>query len=82
MDDNRQLTGLGCVVTVLSIAVVFGVAVPIARWRDPATGQPLPRLVAIISPLLIGATIHAIVSLFLRFLGFQIWKELETDVKR
>jgi hypothetical protein len=58
------------------------VAVPIARWRDPETGQPLPRLVAIISPLLIGATIHAIASLFLRFLGFQIWKELETDGKR
>jgi hypothetical protein len=82
IDDNRQLTGLGCVVTLLSIAVVFGVAVPIVRWRDPETGQPLPRFVAIMSPLLIGATLQAIVSLFLRFLGFPIWKERETDVKR
>jgi hypothetical protein len=82
IDDNRQLTGLGCVVTLLSVAVVFAVAVPIVRWREPATGQPMPRFVAIISPVLIGATIQAVVSLFLRFLGFPIWKERETDVKR
>jgi hypothetical protein len=66
----------------LSVAVVFGVAVPIVRWRDPETGQPLERIVAIITPILIGATIHGIASLFLRFLGFPIWKERETDVKR
>jgi hypothetical protein len=82
IEDNRQLTGLGCVVTLLSVAVVFGVAVPIVRWRDPVTGQPMPRFVAIISPLLIGALTQGIVSLFLRFLGFQIWKEREADVKR
>src|SRR5262245_33114090 len=36
--DNTKLTGVGCVLTLLSVAVTIAVAIPIVRWRDPATG--------------------------------------------
>src|SRR5262249_4766035 len=36
--DNTKLTAVGCVVTLLSVAITFAVAIPVVRWRDPATG--------------------------------------------
>jgi hypothetical protein len=75
--DNTKLTGVGCVLTLLSVAVTFAVALPIVRWRDPATGQPLPREVAIISPLLIGAAFNGIASLLLKVLGVRVWSKQE-----
>jgi hypothetical protein len=81
-DDNERLTGVGYVVTVVSVIVVFGAALPIVQWRDPETGQPLPRLVAIVSPLLIGALFHGIASVILRLIGLPVWateKQDETD---
>jgi hypothetical protein len=80
-NDKAKLTGVGCVLTVFSTAVIFGVALPIVRWRDPATGQGLPRLVAIVAPLLIGAAVHGIGSLFLRLIGLRVWAKPE-DVER
>jgi hypothetical protein len=47
--DKEQLTAAGCVLTVLSLAVLFATAVPIVLWRDSA-GRPLPRYVALVSP--------------------------------
>jgi hypothetical protein len=77
--DNTKLTGAGCIVTLLSTAVIFGAALPIVRWRDPVTGQPLPRAVAILCPLLIGAAFHGIASLILRLVGFPVFSKPEKD---
>lgn len=77
-----ELTTIGCVLTLLTVAVIFGVAVPLVRWRDPETGQPLPRTIAIITPFLIGAAFQAIVSLLLRIFGLRIWKKREMDGER
>ena len=59
-DDKGKLTAAGCVLTLLSTAVIFAVALPIVQWRNPETGQPLPRMVAILAPILIGAVFHGI----------------------
>jgi hypothetical protein len=78
-DDNARLTSVGCVLTLLAVAVIVGVAIPIVRWRHPATGQPLPRLVAVVAPVLIGAVVHALGSLLLRCIGLRVWSKRETD---
>ena len=81
-DDKAKLTCAGCVLTLLTVAVIFGVALPIAHWRDPATGQPLPRQIALLAPILIGAAVHGIGSLFLRLIGLRVWARQESDVER
>jgi hypothetical protein len=81
-DDKAKLTAAGCVLTLLSVAVIFAVALPIIRWRDPATGQPLPRFIAILSPVLIGGVVHGLGSLFLRLIGLRVWVKQESDVER
>jgi hypothetical protein len=75
--DPAKLTAVGCVLTLLTLAVMVGVAIPIVRWRDPATGQPLPRSIAILSPLLIGAAVHGIAMLVLRVIGVRVWSTQE-----
>jgi hypothetical protein len=74
-NENVKLTAVGCVLTLLSVAVIFGVAIPIVRWRDPLTREPLPRIVAIIAPLLIGATVNGIASLLLKLVGLPSWSK-------
>jgi hypothetical protein len=81
-DDKEKLTGVGCVLTGLSVAVIFGVALPIVLWRDPATGKPLSRTIAIFAPVLIGAAVYGIGSLFLRLIGLRVWAKQESDVER
>ncbi len=76
-EDNADLTRVGCVLTLLSVALVFGVALPIVRWRDPATAEPLPRSVAIGSPFIIGAAFFGAASLFLRLIGLPVWVKRE-----
>jgi hypothetical protein len=78
-DGNAKLTGIGCALTLLSVAVVFGVALPMVRWRDPETGQPLPRSVAIFSPLLLGAAFHGIGLLVLKLVGLRVWSKREQE---
>jgi hypothetical protein len=80
--DNTKLTGVGCVLTLLTVAIIFAVAIPVVRWRHPATGQPLPRDVAIITPLLIGAAFNGIASLLLRVLGVRVWSRREKEADR
>jgi hypothetical protein len=72
-DDNGQLTAAGCVLTLLTFVVILGVALPIVGWREPETGQPLPRSVAIFTPFLIGAVVYGIGSLLLRLIGLRVW---------
>jgi hypothetical protein len=78
-DDNAKPTAVGCVVTLLTFAIIFGVALPIVRWRDPLTGQALPREIAIFSPLLIGGAFFGIASWFLRLIGLPVWSKQEKD---
>jgi hypothetical protein len=78
-NDKENLTGVGCVLTLLSVAVIFVVAVPIVQWRDALTGEPLPRELAILAPLLVGAAFHGIGTLLLRLVGLRIWSKSETD---
>jgi hypothetical protein len=81
-DDNGKLTASGCVLTLLSVAVICVAALPIVRWRDPETGRPLPRFIAIVSPLLVGAIVHGIGSLLLRLIGLPVWSKRETAAKK
>jgi hypothetical protein len=81
-DDNAQLTPVGCILALLTFAVIGVVAIPIVRWRDPDTGQPLPRSIAIVSPILIGAAVHGIGMLLLRLLGLRVWKKPEKDAEK
>jgi hypothetical protein len=73
--DKSKLTGAGCILTLLSAAVIIGVAFPIMRWRHPATGQPLPRFVAVVAPVLIGAAVHGIGTLLLKLIGLRVWSK-------
>jgi hypothetical protein len=81
-DENVKLTAVGYVLTLLTTAVIFGVAIPIVRWRDPVTREPLPRIVAIIAPLLIGATVNGIASLLLKLVGLPPWSKQPKDADR
>jgi hypothetical protein len=69
--DDEQLTVAGCVLTTLSVIVIFGSAMPVVFWRDSA-GQPLPRAVAIATPVLIGAAFNAIGIGILRVFGLRV----------
>ena len=72
--SKGNLTGAGCVVVFLSVIVIFAVALPIVHWRDPNTGKPLPRMVAICLPVIIGACFNAAVGFVLRLIGIRSWK--------
>jgi hypothetical protein len=80
--DNTKLTSVGCVLTLLTAAVIFGVAIPIVRWRDPATGQPLPLTIALFAPFLIGAAFNGIAMLLLRVFGVRVWSTQEKYADR
>jgi hypothetical protein len=81
-DDKAKPTVAGCVLLLLSVAVIFVVALPILRWRHPATGEAPPLEIAILVSVLIGAAVHGIGSLLLRSLGLPIWAKRELDVER
>jgi hypothetical protein len=72
-DPKAKLTTTGCILTTLTLAIILGVALPIVRWRDPVTREPLPRLVAIATPFLIGAVFHGIATVLLRLVGLPVW---------
>ena len=78
-DKNAKPTGVGCVLTLLTVAVIIGVAIPIVQWRDALTGEPLPRELAILAPLLVGAAFHGIGTLLLRLVGLRIWSKSDTE---
>jgi len=71
-DKDSQATIAGCLLTIVSLAVIFGVALPVVTWRDPDTGRPMPKMVAIVVPVLAGALCHAIGAAILRILGVTI----------
>jgi hypothetical protein len=76
--NEERLTAAGCVLTTLSLALTIGVAIPIVMWRDPA-GTPLPRLVAIYTPLLIGAAFQGIGTGILWLFGMKVLVKPDKD---
>jgi hypothetical protein len=78
-DKKAKLTGVGCVLTLLTVAVIFGTALPIVQWRDPETGRPLPRMIAIFTPFLIGAAFNGICAGLLRLVGIRVWSGSDND---
>jgi hypothetical protein len=72
-DDKSKLTLAGCVVPLLTVGVIFGVAIPVVMWRDPVTGRHLSRSIAILGPFLIGAAFFGIVSGLLRLVRIRLW---------
>jgi hypothetical protein len=78
-DAKEKLTGVGCVLMLFSLAVIVAVALPIMRWRDPQTGAPLPRMAAILCPILIGAVVQEIGSRLLRCLGLRVWSKRDKE---
>jgi len=71
-DPKSKATAAGCCLTLLSVAVIFGSAVPIVTWRDPDSGLPMPRMLAIAAPLLAGALCYAVGVGILKVLGVRI----------
>jgi hypothetical protein len=69
---NRQTTVAGCVLMVVSLAVLAGVALPVVTWRDPESGRPLPRELSIAVPLLAGALCYGIGTGILKIFGVSV----------
>jgi hypothetical protein len=78
-DAKSQPTLAGCLLLALSVAVIVGLAVPLVRWRSPDSGRPLPRMVAILAPLLAGALCYGIGAAMLRILGLPVWARSRKD---
>lgn len=61
------------------VAVIVGVALYVAMWRDADSKLPIPRKVAILAPLLAGALCFGIGSAILRFFGVPVLEKPEED---
>ena len=64
------------------VAVIVGVALYLATWRDADSGLPVPRKVAILVPLLAGAMCYGIGSAILRFMGLPVLVKPEQDLEK
>jgi hypothetical protein len=80
--QSVQPTLAGCLLTVLSLAVIFGSAFPIMRWRDPDTGDPMPRELAVLLPVLAGALFYGVGSALLASLGLRVLKPKKEQPSR
>lgn len=78
-DDGAQPTRAGCLLALVSAGVLLVAAVPIVQWRDPETGQPLPRLVAIVAAASVGAVCYGIGTALLWVLGLPAWTKPGED---
>jgi hypothetical protein len=76
--DDERITAAGCVLTTLSLVVIFGSAIPIVHWRD-SVGRALPRYVALASPLLVGAVFHGIGTAVLRLFGLRVLEKPDKE---
>jgi hypothetical protein len=71
-DKNSEITAPGCILVVISVAVIFCVALPVVRWRGPVTGEPLPKMIAIFVPIMFGALVNGIGTVILKLLGIPV----------
>lgn len=72
-DKDLQLTPAGCLLAAISVGVICAVAVPVVTGRDPESGRPLPRMVAILIPVLVGALFNGIGTGILKVLGLRVF---------
>jgi hypothetical protein len=79
--ELERPTAVGCVVLLLTLVVILGTALPIVQWRDPKTGTPLPRMIAIFLPFVLGAAFHGSVDAILRLIGVATRKKRPRDVQ-
>jgi hypothetical protein len=70
-EDNQEPTLAGCLLMVVSVALVLGSAVPIIRWCSPDSGEPMPQELAI-APILLGSLCYGIGAAILRILGVPV----------
>jgi hypothetical protein len=75
-DDNEQLTGVGYVLTLLSVAVIGGSAILLVLY-----GPNLPNEAPFWAPVIIGASFFGISTVLLRLLGLQVWSKPESAEK-
>jgi hypothetical protein len=75
-DDNSQPTVLGCIVLIFTLAVIGIIAIPVVRWRDP-DGRPLPRMVAIFTPIIAGAMFFGLVTAIMKLFGLSLYTKPE-----
>jgi hypothetical protein len=75
--EHDPPTAAGCVVLLLTLFVICGTAWPIVKWRDPDTGEPLPRYIAIFTPFLLGALFYGIVAGALNLIGVATVRKQE-----
>jgi hypothetical protein len=81
-EDKARPTMAGCVLMVLSLAVIVCVALPVVEWRDPNTGFALPRMVAVVLPILAGAAVYGIGTGILKLFGIPVLKHDGNEEKR
>ena len=73
--DTSQPTIAGIVLMLISLAIIVYVALVVVRWRDPESGIALPRMVAIVVPILAGALFYAIGTGILKLFGIAVLKD-------
>jgi len=71
-DDNNRPTFAGCLLLLLSLAVIVAVALTLVRWRGSNSGATLPQDALIQIPVLAGALFYAIVGGLLSMLGVRV----------
>lgn len=71
VDELSRPTLAGFVLTLISVAVVFIVAYPVLRLRNPETGRPPPRIVVILIPVVAGALFQLVGTGLLRLVGLK-----------
>jgi hypothetical protein len=71
-DDNNQPTFAGCLLMLLSLAVIVAVALTLVRWQNPNSGETLPRDALLQIPGVAGAMFYAIGGGLLWMLGVRV----------
>jgi hypothetical protein len=82
--EKGRPTLAGALLMVISLGIIVCVAVPVVTWRDPESGMPLPRMVAILAPILAGALFYGAGTGVLKLFGIAVLKEGEdsSDIGR
>jgi hypothetical protein len=78
-DKDGQSSVAGCLLMVVCLAVIGGVACYVVTWRDADSGRPLPRDAAILVSLFAGALCYGIGTAILRILGLPIVTKLKKE---
>jgi len=73
-EKNLQPTLAGCLLTVLSLAVLGGLALLAVRWREPDSDEPLDKEIVVLLVILGWALFYGIGSAILTSLGLPIFK--------